>query len=70
MSDIKYIKTTKDDMELLMKVRLEMLRKWTEADADSLFEYAKDPDVGPILLLLIQSKICVLLLFEINFRFY
>ena len=43
MSDIKYIKTTKDDMELLMKVRLEMLRKWTEADADSLFEYAKDP---------------------------
>lgn len=27
MSDIKYIKTTKDDMELLMKVRLEMLRE-------------------------------------------
>ena len=25
-----------------------ILRKWTEADADSLFEYAKDPDVGPI----------------------
>ena len=25
-----------------------MLRKWTEADAESLFEYAKDPDVGPI----------------------
>ncbi len=25
-----------------------ILRKWTEADADSLFEYAKDPEVGPI----------------------
>ncbi|MGM9643659.1 MAG: GNAT family N-acetyltransferase [Eubacteriales bacterium] len=25
-----------------------ILRKWTEADAESLFEYAKDPDVGPI----------------------
>ena len=25
-----------------------ILRKWTEADAQSLFEYAKDPDVGPI----------------------
>lgn len=25
-----------------------LLRKWTEADAQSLFEYAKDADVGPI----------------------
>lgn len=25
-----------------------ILRKWNEADADSLFEYAKDPAVGPI----------------------
>lgn len=25
-----------------------VLRKWTDADAESLFEYAKDPDVGPI----------------------
>ena len=24
------------------------LRKWKESDAESLFEYAKDPDVGPI----------------------
>ncbi len=24
------------------------LRRWSEADAESLFEYAKDPDVGPI----------------------
>lgn len=25
-----------------------LLRKWTDADAESLFEYAKCPDVGPI----------------------
>ena len=25
-----------------------ILRKWTETDADSLYEYAKDPAVGPI----------------------
>ena len=25
-----------------------ILRKWNDTDADSLFEYAKDPDVGPI----------------------
>lgn len=25
-----------------------VLRPWTDADAKSLFEYAKDPDVGPI----------------------
>lgn len=25
-----------------------ILRKWTLEDAESLFEYAKDPDVGPI----------------------
>ena len=24
-----------------------ILRKWTETDADSLYEYAKDPDIGP-----------------------
>ncbi len=25
-----------------------ILRKWLESDAESLFEYARDPDVGPI----------------------
>ena len=25
-----------------------ILRKWKETDAESLFAYAKDPDVGPI----------------------
>lgn len=32
--------------KLLTTKRL-ILRPWCEADADSLFEYAKDPDVGP-----------------------
>ena len=25
-----------------------ILRRWKESDAESLFQYAKDPDVGPI----------------------
>ena len=25
-----------------------ILRSWKESDADSLYEYAKDPSVGPI----------------------
>ena len=25
-----------------------ILRPWTEDDAESLYEYAKDPEVGPI----------------------
>ena len=25
-----------------------ILRRWAESDAESLFEYAKDPDVGPV----------------------
>lgn len=32
--------------DMLITERL-ILRKWTEADADSLFEYASDPDIGP-----------------------
>ena len=32
---------------LLQTDRL-ILRPWAEADAESLFEYAKDPDIGPI----------------------
>lgn len=31
----------------LMTERL-LLRSWRENDAESLFEYAKDPDIGPI----------------------
>ena len=25
-----------------------VLRRWQDSDAESLYEYAKDPDVGPI----------------------
>ena len=32
----------------MMETERLMLRKWKETDAESLFEYAKDPDVGPI----------------------
>lgn len=32
----------------MMETERLILRKWTEADAENLFEYAKDPDVGPI----------------------
>lgn len=32
---------------VLMTERL-LLRPWTEADAESLYKYAKDPEVGPI----------------------
>lgn len=36
-----------DKIMILTTERL-VLRPWTEADAESLFEYARDPDVGPI----------------------
>ena len=32
----------------MLQTKRLILRKWTEADADSLYEYAKDPAVGPI----------------------
>ena len=32
----------------MLKTERLILRKWTDADADSLYEYAKDPAVGPI----------------------
>lgn len=37
-------------MKITTKLTTErlILRRWTEADAESLFDYAKDPDVGPI----------------------
>ena len=31
-----------------MEMKRLILRPWTEADAESLYEYAKDPRVGPI----------------------
>ena len=35
-------------VEMTMETKRLLLRKWKESDAESLFEYAKDPDVGPI----------------------
>lgn len=32
----------------MLETKRLILRKWTETNADSLFEYAKNPDVGPI----------------------
>lgn len=32
----------------MLKTQRLILRKWTQADAESLFEYAKNPEVGPI----------------------
>lgn len=32
----------------MLKTDRLILRKWRESDAESLFEYAKSPDVGPI----------------------
>lgn len=32
----------------MLKTQRLVLRKWTQADAESLFEYAKNPEVGPV----------------------
>ena len=32
----------------MLKTQRLVLRKWTQADTESLFEYAKNPEVGPI----------------------
>lgn len=33
---------------MILRTERLILRPWTEDDAESLFEYAKDPDIGPI----------------------
>ena len=33
---------------MILQTQRLLLRPWQETDAESLFEYAKDPDVGPI----------------------
>lgn len=32
----------------MLKTERLLLRKWQESDAESLFEYAKNPKIGPI----------------------
>ena len=41
-----YVAGNGKEYDMLETERL-LLRKWTEEDANSLFEYAKDPEVGP-----------------------
>ena len=36
------------EIGIVLKTERLLLRRWTDADADSLFEYAKNPAVGPI----------------------
>ncbi len=33
---------------MMLETERLILRRWEEKDAEKLFEYAKDPDVGPI----------------------
>ena len=33
---------------MMLETKRLILRRWEDSDAESLFEYAKDPDVGPI----------------------
>ena len=33
---------------MILETKRLLLRRWEESDAESLYEYAKDPDVGPI----------------------
>ena len=33
---------------MMLETERLILRRWEENDAEKLFEYAKDPDVGPI----------------------
>ena len=32
----------------MLETKRLILRHWEDSDAESLFEYAKDPDIGPI----------------------
>ena len=32
----------------MLETKRLILRRWTDSDAEGLYEYAKDPDVGPI----------------------
>ena len=52
----------------IVKTKRLVLRKWTEADAESLYEYAKDSEVGPIaglsLIHIYNGKECLSTLIE------
>ena len=35
-------------MSKILETKRLILRRWEDSDAESLYEYASDPDVGPI----------------------
>ena len=39
-----------NESELYRELEIErlILRRWEDSDAENLYEYAKDPDIGPI----------------------
>lgn len=41
-------KCTKARSDMIIKTERLILRPWEESDAESLYEYAKDPQVGPV----------------------
>ena len=45
---LKHLKPAKFCLHMMINTKRLILRKWNAEDAESLFEYAKDPDVGPI----------------------
>ncbi len=36
------------DSDVMMKTDRLILRRWKDSDAENLYKYASDPDVGPI----------------------
>lgn len=38
----------REETKMILKTKRLILRHWQESDAESLYQYAKDPDVGPI----------------------
>lgn len=55
-STLKYMNCKKQDRDyqereetkMILKTKRLILRHWQESDVESLYQYAKDPDVGPI----------------------
>ncbi len=45
LADIIYLQRK---IQIIIETKRLILRPWTLSDADSLYEYAKDPDIGPI----------------------
>ncbi len=48
MRNCRLRKQRRNGDNMILQTERLILRRWEESDAESLFEYAKDPDVGPI----------------------